>query len=810
MWLFLIISTIWSLCSQEVFAADLYETMRDDAKKLKAPAIAAGPSFNRISILKLEDPNLGFDGDWLRSTSAETKKDLLSLMTQLADPQLVSIIMNGAPYLDDSEDEAQSESEIESYGLLSVLSTSVSSKVFPAARSHLKHAMLLPLFQAATWQEMRNERAIESSDPSSTDEYLAGRPITEFCIADAGLHLPTSAQMQFSIFDIGIAEASVSSMDLALLNLIEEPDAFRLATNIDDFDTNLESDYAPWQTVLSDWQQELKRKKRKLTEINTWWKKENTESNAKLNKFTAGLNELTKRWSSQCTKNGGRWVEGPLIRSAPSEWIAAECQSNRYGPLYRISINNSSAENATHLTFSLRQGALTALIQLHATSVDEPITFQIVGADERRLSSLLIFDNAGRMRARLGTLKFGNHVAWSPQGKVIWTGHQGPRGNWTEDVTWDEAGLPRAGFQFDNAGAITRLTEWYSDGLPASVTSFAADHREGLQQWWHQNGKLAGDSMWSYGKRFGTSHLKFEDGITGFDASYIDDQLDGYLTWRDDRNHQIMKANFNRGLVEGQLIISSDPDSELVRAKFDHGMAEGDVIIGQLKKRPTTVLPFKSGVLDGISTFYAIDQSVRMQVPFRSGKIHGDIKTFYKGGTRASTCKFDTSHLLSWQSWPPKSGTDFVRVEGSVIDPSTSRMTQTIVDDARKISARCDGRDDVWTSCSFTIQEKEKGKDKTKELKILDADLVKATQAIRVEGRPYNMAKCGGTTQMWDLRSWIESSSLSINVGLIPAPGCRDRTSVQCAVTITNKVQVKNCALVENDSEDEEDHHDHD
>ena len=304
--------------------------------------------------------------------------------------------------------------------------------------------------------------------------------------------------------------------------------------------------------------------------------------------------------------------------------------------------------------------------------------------------------------------------------------------------------------------------------------------------------------MWSYGKRLGTSKIQFDQGVVGFDASYINDQLDGTMIWRDDLSHEVMRVNFNHGLVEGQISLKSDGKTELAHATFDHGLAEGEVRFGQPGLQPTVTFPFKSGILDGTATFYTTKHAVRLQVPFRSGKINGDLKAFYQNGSKAAACKFDTGHLLSWNSWPKQNDPNTLRIEGRVLDIATTRMTQTVFDDAKKISAFCDGREGVWHHCTFTV--------KSKPFNISEADLLKATQSVVLEDGPYNMNKCGGAVQVWNLKPWIETGAVSALLELTRSPGCSDMRAVICKVAVTNRLQVSDCKSADNESEDEDDH----
>lgn len=807
----LVVVALFSSRSAE--ALDIYQTLKEDAKKLRPPQSVTGPDFEKISTLKSDDEILGIDPNALKTP--ELKQDFAKLLNELHGPEwdalmraaavsenIDEVITDAVDASDkDPQDDDESES-VERFGIISALRSNVHTNTVSLNRAHIKQTIAFPIFQAKMWEEMRAEKTLVV--PTVGRDYLADRSMTEFCTEDAGIGLPGSSQLQFSIFDIGIAEASGSSLDLALLHLLEQPDAFRIVATVDEEhgDDALESEVT-WQRVLTDWQTALKSSKRKLTDISFWWKKENPDSTPgdASYAFTTALAEIAKRWSVQCLKTGGRWIENQSLRKTRGEWTLAACQTLSGAPLFRIYTDDSVVSNASSFFITLRQGALIATIQSQVPQdTDGTFQFYFAKADEARISALLTFDEMGHMRQRIGPKSALSHAAWNAKGRLIWSGRQGSDGHWVEDISWDETGKPRTEFFFDPAGNIQSIVEWYADFKPASVSHFASGHREGLQQWWHENGRLAGDSMWSYGKRLGTSRIQFDQGIVGFDASYVDNQMDGTMIWRDETSNEVMRARFNHGLVEGSISLKSDAKTELAFAKFDHGLAEGEVRFGQPGLQPTVTFPFKSGILDGVATFYTVKHAVRMQVPFRSGKLEGELKAFYSDGSKAATCKFDTSRLLTWNSWPKHKEINAIRIEGRVNDVTTTRMTQTIFDDAKKISANCEGREGVWNQCIFNV--------KGKTFNISEDDLQKASSRVNDNGSAYNMKKCGGAALLWNLRPWIETGSISAFVELVPATGCRDMISVICKVAFTDRLQVSDCNQIDVDSEDE-DGHDH-
>lgn len=807
------------------FALDIYQTLREDAKKLIRPAYAPGPALGQLSSLKADDPL--FASETFLKTP-EQKQDAAKVLLQSGDPTLNALISSGITtqfdfddeetddYVandsaeevpgeqDDVQDDNATNDTIESTGIISAMRSNVQSKVYSLNRHHVKQTILFPLFQTQIWRDMRQEKSLNISEAHA--DFLADRPMSEFCVEDAGMGLPTSALLQFSIFDVGIAEASGSSLDLAYLHLLEQPDAFRNIAAAGRDSSLLEETFrdVTWQTVLMEWQASTKESKKKLAEMADWWKHENPGFDIKDDryKFAAALATLAKRWSADCSKSGGKWLENQSPRKIKPEWTVGECQIAGNQPLYRMFTNDSSAENASAFKIVQRQGAIVSTTQLLSGESDQHAALFYLGKiEDPKMGATLVYDEQGRMRERLGPKSLPVHAAWDVKGQLIWTGRQNATGQWTQDLTWDASGKPRAEFFFDESGNVKSIVEWYADYKPASVSHFIAGHREGLQQWWHENGKLAGDSMWSYGKRLGTSKIQFDQGVVGFDASYIDDQLDGTMIWRDDLSHEVMRVYFNHGLVEGTLSLKSDAKTELAHATFDHGLAEGEVRIGQPGVQPTVTFPFKSGVLDGTVTFYTAKHTVRMQVPFRSGKINGDLKAFYHNGAKAAACKFDNGHLLAWNSWPKQNDPDTLKIEGRVLDVVTTRMTQTIFDDTKKISALCDGREGIWHHCTFTV--------KGKPYSITDADLLKATKAVVMEDGPYNMKKCGGSLQVWNLKPWIETGAVSAQLELTRSPGCGDMRAVFCKVAVTNRLQVSDCRAADNESEDEDDH-DHD
>lgn len=806
------------------FAVDIYQTLRDDAKKLIRPVLPPGPAFAGISALNPKDPLFAFE-TFLKTP--EQNQDAAKVLLRSGDPVLNALILSGiTTQFDESEldfsdalsDDVATESSddndydqneisgddaIDSTGIISTMRSNVQPGVYSLSRPHAKQTILFPMFLRNVWQDMRQEKSLSITE--AQDDFLADRPMNEFCIEDAGLGLPTSARLQFSIFDIGIAEASSSSLDLAYLHLLEQPDAFRSTTAANE---RLQSDAAyrevTWQAVLAEWQTDPNKSKKKLVDLADWWKQENPDADAKDDryKFAIALSQVIKRWSVDCGKSGGKWLENLTLRKAKPEWILGECQIIGNQPLFRMAINDTLAENATAFTILQRQGVVISTTQLLAEESEQhALLFYLGKTDDPQPGATLVYDEQGRMRERIGPKSSLIHAAWDSKGQLVWTGRQNANGQWTQDLTWDPSGKPRAEFFFDSDGGVKSIVEWYADYKPASVSHFVSEHREGLQQWWHENGKLAGDSMWSYGKRLGTSKIQFDQGVVGFDASYIDDQLDGTMIWRDDLSHEVMRVNFKHGLVEGTISLKSDPKTELAHATFDHGLAEGEVRFGQPGLQPSVTFPFKSGILDGTTTFYNAKHAVRLQVPFRSGKLNGDLKAFYQNGAKAAACKFDTGHLLTWNSWPKQNDPDTLKIEGRVLDVATTRMTQTIFDDTKKISALCEGREGVWHHCTFTV--------KGKPYNITEADLLKATKDVMLEDGPYNMNQCGGAIQVWNLKPWIETGSVSAQLELTRSSGCRDMRAVFCKVAVTNRLQVSDCRAADNESEDE-DGHDHD
>lgn len=776
---------VWFLWSWTVvsYAAelDLVSSLKAEGQAIKPLSVAVPPTLKKLST----DYGKVWNESFQKLTFKE-QEELKALVGQALDKDMVVLMLSGV-MSPDNEDAVISQ---ESRGLMIQRLDRFQPRNQFADRSHVSFLHSLPEVDLSSWIALRQEIASDKAP----EGYFAGRPITDYCAADVGRGVPRNAATNISVLDISMVEATKTGLELSLLHLLDQPDAFPKNNEDSAEQQDSEAEHA-WQLVLKRWLTREHSKKLKLSDMLQWWKGVETLPSPSLRKFARNLASTSQKFQKLCHEKKGKWREAATSRRLDSLTVFSCSEVGRSEEGFELFVEQDSEfDEITALVFETRKSNKSVEFRLDASDRLFPFEVKVFGGGSL-IADKLYYDAAGLPRGKVDITIPGTHYGWNEQGKVVWSGRVDAKGIWQEDLTWNAQGLIVSRMMFTPNGDLKRLIEWHDNGNPSRSVSFERSRPDGLEQWWYVSGQPSGEVNWYAGKKFGSARVYFENGVVAYDGSYIDDQLDGPLTWRDEQGREVLKAIFRFGNPDGMLQIKNGENVTLASAVFDRGRVEGIVTVGVDGGRSGAKLPFKSGVLDGEAVFLDASGKQRLLIPYRSGKIQGEVKGYYGLEKPAVTCMFDEGNMTAWSVFPSKEHNVWFQVQGSVKDRQSGAATLDIKHSSDDLSVRCQGRDEIWSDCRWTFLKKSHSLNK------------KQIQFPKLKGK--NSKSCKVRSLSWDLTPLIEQDARYAFVEVLPNAGCVDARHLGCRVELKNGLFVKSCEPLDDDEHDHDHAHDH-
>lgn len=783
---FSLFSAFWT---QSVSAADVYLSLKEEAKRLSRPTLKRGPQLTRMSQLTSRDEIFGVNehDEAVRKHRVDIDLALKGVLEHKISALTLAIARNSA-----SENEVvDPEAEAEGQSFLVLREDLFDRQLLVAERSYISSIHLVPTLSRSGWNAMKLQRAEEFK----LAEYLGGRHLTDFCVADAGVGMPTSASVQFSVLEYAMLESSANMLDLGLLRLLDQPDAFQLNESEDDEEEDRPS---AWNELVEA-RQGIGPTKR-IAEIARWW---NVGTDTK--PVLTALNQVRTSLKQQCAKNAGTWVEDFKMRPSSRDEVLFGCMKHGalIGTAFVLHFSATGQDPHAQLWIENHQGSVVARLGT-IDDGDDVVRLDIL-LNGKSLAATLRFDGEGAMRSRFAAQGDSSHVAWDEQGRVVWSGRYNSNAQWLEDLSWSERGSPLAMFSFADNGNLRRLVEWHENGNPARFVEFQAGKPDGLELWWYEDGQQAGEVMWSAGKRFGSTRLRYEHtSVPGYEASYVGDQIDGALLWRSPAGQNVLESRFVMGRAQGAFVISNGEGVTLATATFEQGHSQGVVTLGGQGDGSKASLPFQSGLLNGDVVFSGAQQRhPRLVMPFRQGKLSGTLKAYYAPDKLAATCDYVDGTTTAWQSWSNGPESVPASINGKFIDQTRNVMTQTITDRLKSKSVTCRGDVEGWSTCIWTLNGKTIEFDKK--------DILPAVSAVWASHKGKSKIKrpdCDAVTTLWDLRHWVDGSNAEVSMEVIPGANCSAVDPVRCDVQVqgqASKLRLQRCKLIDDDVD-----HDHD
>lgn len=760
---------------------DVFVSLSSEAVGLKAPLVKPHPDLGKLSGEHFHD---GVSGD--RAKTPEVRSDRVSFdfaVDRIIDPSISQMMLLAGRRL------APQSIEDSSRNLFVKRQQNFNPHIQLANRKHIQKIHSLPRMSEVSWAAMRREVSTSKHPPS----YFAGRPITDYCAAEMAKSAPTNAPSHIAVLDMAVVESTRTSLELSLLHLLDQPDPFSLNGDDDSYvlDSVLDN---PWQVVLKKWMKSNERiKNLKLKDFMNWWQKHGNSDDIEDAAFAKSMADVSIKLRKDCAQGKGIWEELNGGRSAGKVTIFS-CKFSVVQSGFELFMEQDPEfEEVSAFVFKSWRDKFVGELRLDPSNMIFALEAKVLKGNTL-FSPVLLFDRLGRARGRVGGPREPHHLFWDEAGLVRWSGRSDANNLWTEDMSWTESGAPAAKMTFSPSGDLKRLVEWYGNGLPSRLVNFDDSKPSGLELWWNPSGKAEGEIHWYDGKKFGSARLRFENGHVAFDGSFVNDELDGPVTWRDELGREVLTAVFRFGDPDGSLSIKNGEGITLASAVFDRGRVEGMVTIGVDGNRAGAKLPFKSGLLDGEVVFLDSAGRIRMTVPYRSGKLHGEVKGFYEFERRAVNCSFDDGHMTSWMVHGSKLDDVLFNADGKISSQIGSGASVKVSTLDSKIEANCQSRNEAWSECIWTINKRSytiKGDD----LK----DRVK---------RNTEKKGCSFRDLEWNLEPWLEQNAPFVLLNATPIRSCSDKRRLSCRIMLTSGLPLTKCEPIgiEQISHQDDDH----
>ena len=644
-------------------------------------------------------------------------------------------------------------------------------EIFSDRRPHSNVLSSVPMLTVAHWQLLKQE--ISPIDHEHKDFY-AGRPVSDICLDGAETGAPINTPAQISVWDMAIAESSQSALELASLELLQNPDGLSLLTNesASHRETDEDEQYqASWQQVLKQYLN-ASPAKRSIKDFMAYARKTNELSETDL-RIIASIGELARISAEDCKRIGLNWQE--LVTTRKDLFSLGQCQKGdvREGP----SIDHANLDNLTvDLTLSWTRGDLAIHLH-HEEGAHWPISLTVTHQD-KPIGAEYWFSSNGTMTGEWQFSKMTHeHFAWNDQGKLIWHGSVNQNSEWIEDSSWYSSGRPRHSYHFGNRGTVQKYSEWFENGKPAQSVSWQNNKIDGVRKWWHQNGKLAGEIAMLSGQRFGKGQLWFDSGVLGYSTSYTNDNIDGDMLWRTPSDKNLLTAKFRDGKADGTLTIKDEKGNIIAKSTFDYGRTEGVVDIRSGTNKSHAALSFKSAVLDGVVRLTDYLGVLRVEIPYRSGRISGDVATYSNSGKRLATCTFQDNRLMAWSFTPDDR--DTIKLFGRVTRDVGGVATQTLEDTATGVKAECQSSDWLWRTCRW--------RDRKKQWPAMTSAMMINASKKQIPGNMFQPDRCNGVTIAWNLSPWMYNHKPEVLALLNVKGECKNPellTSAICTISI--------------------------
>jgi antitoxin component YwqK of YwqJK toxin-antitoxin module len=643
-------------------------------------------------------------------------------------------------------------------------------------KSHFNAIHRLPKFETSSWSELRKKKTV-----TAPFAYFGGSPIHDFCTMDAGKTIPARHGDRISPLDIAMVAASENELDHALLELIRKPDVLARDFFPMDFFEEVSSPVAE-----TSWQRFLEARSSSSSEQSS--DNSITDNNIPINAnqiaaetiqtfneldFSTLLTQAKIALSAECLTSNGKWSESLKGRDK-YETVLFRCRSSKDHFYELMLYENSEFLEESSLEFLVKNGPVELILSMDSESRPlYPIELS-ARSSGRHFSDVFLYDSSGQARARIGTSQSFKSFEWNADAQLIAAVETSEKGT-TSVTSWWPSGSLKSYSTNGKKQDIMFYWEWHETGSPSRYLSFFQNRPDGLETWWHVSGKKEGEINWYAGKKFGSSRIYFENGVLGFDASYVDDKLDGIVSWRDELGDKVLDGKFSHGLPKGVVRISSRIDRPLAVLNFDHGKADGSIQIGE-SPRGRGEIRYVAGVLDGTSLFFDHSNRKRLVLPYSSGKLNGSVEGFYADGTPAVSCKFEDGALTSWNRFKSNKITSKIELSGNVLSWARGAAEMKVVDSESNLDATCSAELSSWRKCLWTLQ----------------GEKVVFPGEVVLPGRPKPLRICEKMTK-WDLSPWIDQSRLLSLIELWLGPTCETAKPYQCSVRLGRNLSPANC-----------------
>jgi hypothetical protein len=743
-------------------ASDQFQDLNLDAETLRyLPMSLDVPATNyedflQKSIAKMQPESK--DGDRLKAVLAVTSPELFLFSSQ--------------SFFAESED---TETQLTA-GLTSIRNLNLKSSLF-ADKLQILQQGVVPEANPEIFDRLRKEIILVRTDKYADD--LGGRPVGEYCLGDLAKGPPVNATTTLSVFDLAIAEASRSNLDLELLKLLLQPDPFQTALQADlsarSRDDEVTDQQTDWDLLFDKWDGAVRSgKMAPKLKFRDWL----AGSKAKKEPLGPQLADFAKRGENYCQQQRGQWSE----LTASTQFQLAG--TSRISDLFRctktksgLTLQLSLVRNEDHLRtldFKIRDNRKV----LYFATLDQSTSYSQVILNQ--LADQFVFDKNRRLTSwsRQDGSKRSAYYQMSQDHRPLWS--SASVNQQIVERFWDSKSGSLSGLLiYDAKTARPKIyASWHSPKIMRHLLRFDDGRPHGLETWWYADGQPAGEANWFAGKKFGSARLYFPNGKVMYDASYVDDKLDGAVFWRDEHDQIVFSGQFRAGRAEGTVEIRQG--ITLASAVFKGGQVDGDARIGADKQTPVTVIPFKDGAIHGTVDFKDLQGRSRLTIPYVNGRIHGNLVAHAMRENGPSQCKYDDGHLIEWtQSCSALSSANSpCQIAGGVSDLKTNRSTVKISNRDGSLSTQCDTNDELWQDCHFNIAH------------------VPQVFNLRTVKDQFDVKKsnnCQLDVQNWDLSPWIDLGEAFAILDIVPNSQCKEAAAKQCLIKLVPGLPLHSC-----------------
>ena len=181
--------------------------------------------------------------------------------------------------------------------------------------------------------------------------------------------------------------------------------------------------------------------------------------------------------------------------------------------------------------------------------------------------------------------------------------------------------------------------------ITVSELNYQDDMLDGLQTYYHVNGKKSEETIYKKGVKEGLSKDYYDNGNLKAVGTYKNDLLDGLVTTYNPYGGKVCELNFINGVRQGKMECQYADGTKNSSLFYENGELNGTITYQNQLGDLIGKYDYKLGKLDGDYINYYDGKAIKLFSKYKDGVIQGERITYYENGVKKSVEEFTEGKL---------------------------------------------------------------------------------------------------------------------------------------------------------------------